>query len=65
MGIAKRCDRCGQYYERYYPEFTVIKYLGQRTATYRKNTSLDLCPDCTKELKTWIEIGDAYEGSKL
>ena len=53
MAIAKKCDRCGKFYE-YYPvvnipgEYNTIEKvrLGKYGAVEYRSSSIDLCPDC-------------------
>lgn len=48
---AKRCDRCGRFYNRdYYEHFKLISYksiaFGQQ---------LDLCKNCAKDFEKWLK----------
>ena len=53
MAIAKKCDRCGKFYE-HYPignipgEYNAIEKvrLGKNGAVEYRSSDMDLCPDC-------------------
>lgn len=61
---ALECDRCGKLYKPY--EFTDLA-LSQNSFRFYKVTKemipdnyshyLDLCPDCQKKLREWLENG--------
>lgn len=53
MSNAKKCDRCGAFYEPYYPRI-IIKKGTETTAKM-----MDLCPVCQDELESWL-----YQKSK-
>ena len=53
MAIAKKCDRCGKFYEHYpvgnWPgEYNAIEKvrLGKNGAVEYRSSDMDLCPDC-------------------
>lgn len=63
---AKKCDRCGKFYT--VKEPNAIEALGmsfaelstpERTnkAISALNTAIDLCEDCEKEFKKWLNEG--------
>lgn len=53
---AKKCDRCGKFYEideRDYTHIIVAKRYRDDGNCY------DVCPDCMKEFKTWFAAPEA------
>lgn len=51
--IAKKCDRCGTYYDSKPQHYSA----GIRVKTKTGNTylkSLDLCDECVQDLERWI-----------
>lgn len=56
MSEAKKCDRCGKLYEKYdtYEDNGIIFTCGDNEEG-GTGDKIDLCPDCMKELKNWIE----------
>ena len=50
MSKAKKCDRCGKFYDFFEADYHVTKKKG----TYN-GKALDLCPDCTQKLIKWME----------
>lgn len=67
---AKKCDRCGKFYTIKEPNaIEAIKALGtsfaelstpERTnkAISALNTAIDLCENCEKEFKKWLNEGE-------
>ena len=61
MACAKKCDRCGKLYEQYNllnskknPHGIMTLNLdGQRR--YYGHDAMDLCPECMKEFREWLE----------
>ena len=59
MGKAKKCDRCGVLYECYGEKvsddfnFICLYFIEPDDGKWFRR-SLDLCPDCMKELKDWL-----------
>lgn len=50
MADAKKCDRCGEFYNNEpRPSFIIIK----NTYSF---PCIDLCPKCIEELKKWLEL---------
>ena len=56
MSNAKKCDRCGKYYDRYDGvvsstglRYTQIQLLGDNTVTF------DLCEGCMNTFLTWLD----------
>ena len=72
MANAKKCDRCGAYYQEV--EATAIEILANSmTRIFESQTVLhniaviekfiDLCPSCSASLKRWVKCeGDAEDG---
>lgn len=48
MSKAKKCDKCGAYYEPYRTNIIII------TKDLVSSDGLDLCPDCMNTLKLWF-----------
>lgn len=49
MSKAKKCDRCGNYYDLYDHDIEISK-----SREYYKY--IDLCPKCHEALKDWLNI---------
>lgn len=47
MSAAKKCDRCKEFYEPFYPGFYIVKG--------RLEVIVDLCPNCADTLKKWLK----------
>lgn len=73
MATAKKCDRCGAYYQEV--EATGINILVKcmtdmfEPATVLKNIAvieqfLDLCPSCSESLKRWVKGKEDTEDGK-
>lgn len=60
MSIAKKCNRCGTYYDEYNVKDSSSKINGFMTLnldskqSYHKNGPYDLCPSCSSELMEWF-----------
>ena len=72
MANAKKCDRCGAYYQEANPNLiNTIAFAVEHIAMKPEELKcisvieklLDLCPPCTKSLKRWVK-GDAEQGDK-
>lgn len=48
MSKAKKCDRCGAFYEPYKTDIIII------TKNSLQADGLDLCPDCMDTFKKWL-----------
>lgn len=48
MSDAKKCDRCGAFYNPYYPTIIIKKTTGMRT--------IDLCPVCQDSIESWLTL---------
>lgn len=61
---AKKCDRCGNYYQLVWetPIETLARTMASVMYTHqlleRIEACVDLCPNCTEELKTWLKGGE-------
>ena len=71
MADAKKCDRCGKYYQKAQP--TALESLAdslraivtpQRVTAQISviETFLDLCPSCSKSLRIWAKGDKAEDG---
>lgn len=47
---AKKCDRCGKYYDILSARSSLKFYRQQKSDI----ADIDLCPDCTEDLETWL-----------
>jgi hypothetical protein len=60
MALAKKCDRCGKFYESYgNNSFNAIMQTCKDQYGYRakKNKEWDLCPECKENLEAWLNGG--------
>lgn len=60
---AKKCDRCGRYYDKVNskPPYTLFK-----TRTFIENTErIDLCDDCSNDLAEWYNIFRKLDESEV
>lgn len=64
MAAAKKCDRCGHFYEEVEPTalgdiaLAMERLLSPGSVYTRQlivEKSLDLCPDCSKSLTRWLK----------
>ncbi len=68
MAMARKCDRCGKFYEDYIPENKDNpKYInGLSTVSINKERKfynvdlVDLCEDCLKEFADWVNKDPEY-----
>lgn len=54
---AKKCDRCGAFYDKYgsSKQATEIKIINGDTCNRCAcDKSYELCPECMREVETWI-----------
>ena len=57
--LARKCDRCNEYYDDFKYKYVVIKNDGISVR------DIDLCPECNKKLKDWLEENNRTEGTTL
>lgn len=63
MGYAKKCDRCGKFYEPYNVENDSENINGITTLNidhkgcYFSHNVIDLCPDCKNSFEAWYKAG--------
>ena len=51
MAFANECDRCGALYKTTVdPKINIVEFTSQNDYC-----RIDLCPDCQKELETWLK----------
>lgn len=61
--IAKRCDRCGDFYEPYNTGRNVTKMNGvlvvnfDTSGGFSKLKGIDFCPKCKDEFGEWVNEG--------
>ena len=53
MSKAKKCDRCGAFYEPYKTDINIITGVIITTDSL-KTDGFDLCPDCMDTFKKWL-----------
>ena len=66
MSKAKRCDRCGKYYDLIPENLPGTKTGPKYSITYYKSLgsmgaevqAFDLCPECARQLTEWAENPD-------
>lgn len=51
---AKKCDRCGNFFEPERNDFTRIAVLTDGYSYHDRQVTHDVCPACMKEYKTWF-----------
>ena len=52
---AKKCDRCGKFYEGKEEIKPVELFVRDQEKSYRKLSSIDLCPTCREDLLRWLK----------
>lgn len=64
MAAAMQCDRCNRLYG--YPKtpYTVDRYTVMVIRPYTTNKTLDLCPECTKELNKFMNKCEDKENGR-
>lgn len=72
MSLARKCDRCGTFYDPWDDEdalnhIAVSKrsYLIDGNYTNAVINHLDLCPNCARFLRMWLEDNIRYEPRSL
>ena len=64
MAMAKKCDRCGKFYETYNTRNNRENISGIMTLNlddqgkYYYHEPLDLCPECKDAFEKWMKNGD-------
>ena len=56
MAVARKCDRCGAFYDT--PEAGEVSGIWWMYGAASVGSSRDLCPKCTDELSDWMEGGN-------
>lgn len=56
MAIARKCDRCGKYYDHYDESTNAIRSLrkGENGEILKQNPEIDLCLDCMVEFNQFM-----------
>lgn len=61
MAIAKKCDRCGKFYEVYNKKednININKIMSFNiycNTNYFNNVPIDLCPECKDSFNSWFK----------
>lgn len=57
--LAKKCDRCKEFYENYTDGFNSIR-TGETffDFSFKSISIYDLCPKCKAELEQWLNLGE-------
>lgn len=62
MALAKKCDRCGKFYDHYPIDDTVLQYNAVRMIqkkftgeTKNSHAAYDLCPECMASFTHWFK----------
>lgn len=61
MANAKCCDRCGNFMKLNYTDGSPYVTIGEKilgSNTLKAVETMDLCPACMTELKSWLHIYD-------
>ena len=67
MALAKKCDRCGNFYEPYNMTNDSKNINGIMTLNldnlkkYYSHEPLDLCPECKDAFEEWMKNGGKYD----
>lgn len=73
MANAKKCDRCGNYYQERQPNAfeafsnSLFDVVAKPEVLYKIETIekfLDLCPACSKSLKRWMKLKEDTDDEK-
>lgn len=61
--LAKKCDRCGEYYDNYHNLLSIAKArangialidIDDATEGYLERKYIDLCPNCLNDFQSWM-----------
>jgi hypothetical protein len=60
MALAKKCDRCGGYFDHYHTDKSDVNGLvevdfNSISDNYKAIVGIDLCPKCVRAYKYWKE----------
>lgn len=64
--IARKCDKCGKFYEEKPVEFQCGSVIGLKL--FNRSTTqdtFDLCPDCLEQLRAWLDNDFIAKGSSI
>ena len=56
MANAKKCDRCGAFYDIKENPILSIERTGTPYINNKYSKYIDLCPQCLEELKQWLNL---------
>lgn len=60
MAFARKCDRCGKYYDRSSDTVTILPdYIGEDRCHH--NARFDICRECVKSFDEWFMEGKNEE----
>lgn len=68
MAFAKKCDRCGKFYDEYNTKKDNKKFNGVMTLNidfqrdYYSNDPVDLCPKCMESFEQWLFADEQLHG---
>lgn len=69
MAMARKCDRCGDYYTpRMGETVNAIRLMDLKYANGvidRQRKQFDLCPRCVRELELWLYIKEDQDGGDV
>lgn len=61
MAIVRKCDRCGEYFDKpgilkplYKVKLIGVGFISEHVVLYER----DLCPKCMNALKEWLKLED-------
>lgn len=57
MSVARKCDRCGKYYELSRKKETngIITMERFISGSYQQNEAYDLCKECREQVLRWLK----------
>lgn len=61
--LAKKCDRCGGYYDCYHGKFNglmrrvngiILADINDNSKAYNESKDIELCPNCLNDFQSWM-----------